>query len=65
MSASGATVIHESAFVDDGAAIGAGTRIWHFCHVMPGAVIGDMARDMRTQAIVLAHTRRTPEAPRV
>jgi UDP-2-acetamido-3-amino-2,3-dideoxy-glucuronate N-acetyltransferase len=26
--------------VDDGAEIGAGTKIWHFCHVMPGAVIG-------------------------
>jgi UDP-2-acetamido-3-amino-2,3-dideoxy-glucuronate N-acetyltransferase len=32
--------IHESAYVDDGATIGAGTKIWHFCHVMPGAVIG-------------------------
>jgi UDP-2-acetamido-3-amino-2,3-dideoxy-glucuronate N-acetyltransferase len=32
--------IHESAFVDDGAKIGSGTKIWHFCHVMPGAVIG-------------------------
>jgi len=33
-------VIHESSYVDDGAVVGAGTRIWHFCHVMPGAVIG-------------------------
>ena len=32
--------VHESSFVDDGAEIGAGTRIWHFCHVMSGAVIG-------------------------
>ncbi len=32
---------HESSFIDDGARIGKGTRIWHFCHVMPGAVIGD------------------------
>src|SRR6185436_6333464 len=32
--------IHESAYVDDGAQVGAGTKIWHFCHVMPGAVIG-------------------------
>jgi UDP-2-acetamido-3-amino-2,3-dideoxy-glucuronate N-acetyltransferase len=32
--------IHESAYVDDGATIGAGTKIWHFCHIMPGAVIG-------------------------
>jgi UDP-2-acetamido-3-amino-2,3-dideoxy-glucuronate N-acetyltransferase len=32
--------IHESSYVDDGCDIGAGTRIWHFCHVMPGARIG-------------------------
>jgi UDP-2-acetamido-3-amino-2,3-dideoxy-glucuronate N-acetyltransferase len=32
--------IHESAYVDDGATIGDGTKVWHFCHVMPGAVIG-------------------------
>jgi UDP-2-acetamido-3-amino-2,3-dideoxy-glucuronate N-acetyltransferase len=32
---------HESSYIDDGAVIGAGTRIWHFCHVMPGAVIGE------------------------
>jgi UDP-2-acetamido-3-amino-2,3-dideoxy-glucuronate N-acetyltransferase len=33
--------VHESAYVDDGAQIGAGTKVWHFCHVMPGAVIGE------------------------
>ena len=32
--------IHETAVVDKGAKIGAGTKVWHFCHVMPGAVIG-------------------------
>ena len=32
---------HESSFVDDGAKVGAGTKIWHFCHVMPGAEIGE------------------------
>lgn len=31
---------HESAYVDEGAVVGAGTRIWHFTHVMPGARIG-------------------------
>lgn len=31
---------HPSAYVDDGAQIGAGTKIWHFCHVSPKAVIG-------------------------
>ena len=33
--------VHESAFVDDGAVIGSGTKIWHFCHVMGGAQIGE------------------------
>jgi UDP-2-acetamido-3-amino-2,3-dideoxy-glucuronate N-acetyltransferase len=32
--------VHPSSFVDDGCEIGAGTRIWHFCHIMPGAKIG-------------------------
>jgi UDP-2-acetamido-3-amino-2,3-dideoxy-glucuronate N-acetyltransferase len=33
--------IHESAFVDDGAQIGNDTKVWHFCHVLGGAVIGE------------------------
>lgn len=33
-------LVHESAYVDDGAVIGDGTRVWHFCHVNGGAVIG-------------------------
>jgi UDP-2-acetamido-3-amino-2,3-dideoxy-glucuronate N-acetyltransferase len=32
--------VHESSYVDDGATVGKGTKIWHFCHVMPGAEIG-------------------------
>ena len=32
---------HESAYVDDGAVIGSGTKIWHFAHVMSGAEIGE------------------------
>jgi len=32
---------HESAYVDDGAEIGAGTKIWHFSHIMKGARIGE------------------------
>jgi UDP-2-acetamido-3-amino-2,3-dideoxy-glucuronate N-acetyltransferase len=31
---------HPSAFVDEGAVIGKGTKIWHFAHVMKGAQIG-------------------------
>ncbi len=32
--------VHPSAIVDQGARIGAGTKIWHFSHVMSGARIG-------------------------
>lgn len=32
---------HESSYVDEGAEIGGGTKIWHFCHVMPRAKIGE------------------------
>lgn len=31
---------HESSYVDDGASVGEGTKIWHFTHVMSGARIG-------------------------
>ncbi len=33
--------VHASAYVDAPATIGAGTRIWHFSHVMAGAVLGE------------------------
>ncbi|HEY2026363.1 MAG TPA: DapH/DapD/GlmU-related protein [Gemmatimonadaceae bacterium] len=33
--------VHESAYVDDGAVIGPGTKVWHFCHVLGGARIGE------------------------
>ena len=33
--------VHESSFVDEGCEIGDGTKIWHFCHVMSGARIGE------------------------
>lgn len=32
--------VHESSYVDEGAEIGAGTKIWHFCHVYGKAKIG-------------------------
>jgi UDP-2-acetamido-3-amino-2,3-dideoxy-glucuronate N-acetyltransferase len=31
---------HESSFIDNGCEIGEGTKIWHFSHVMKGAIIG-------------------------
>jgi len=32
--------VHDSAYVDEGAEIGEGTKIWHFAHIMSGAKIG-------------------------
>jgi UDP-2-acetamido-3-amino-2,3-dideoxy-glucuronate N-acetyltransferase len=32
--------VHESSYVDAGAQLGDDTKVWHFCHVMPGAVVG-------------------------
>ncbi|MBQ1714817.1 MAG: N-acetyltransferase [Firmicutes bacterium] len=33
--------VHESSYVDDGVEIGQGTKVWHFCHIQKGAVIGE------------------------
>ena len=32
--------VHETSCVDEDVSIGAGTKIWHFCHIQKGAVIG-------------------------
>ncbi|MCB0546264.1 MAG: N-acetyltransferase [Phaeodactylibacter sp.] len=32
---------HETAVIDAGAQVGAGSSIWHFCHVMGGAILGE------------------------
>lgn len=31
---------HPTAIIDEGAQIGGGSKIWHFCHVSAGAVLG-------------------------
>lgn len=33
--------VHESSYIDDDVKIGNGTKIWHFCHVQSGAVLGE------------------------
>jgi UDP-2-acetamido-3-amino-2,3-dideoxy-glucuronate N-acetyltransferase len=48
--------VHSSSFVDDGATIGAGTKIWHFCHVLPGAVIGERC-NLGQNVVVMGGTR--------
>lgn len=37
----GGCFVHESSYIDDGVSIGEGTKIWHFCHIQTGAVIGE------------------------
>jgi len=36
--------VHESSYVDENVSIGRGTKIWHFCHILPGCVIGENCR---------------------
>ena len=33
--------VHPSSFIDDNVQIGPGTKIWHFCHVQSGALLGE------------------------
>jgi acetyltransferase-like isoleucine patch superfamily enzyme len=37
-------MVHPTAFVEEGAVLGSGVRIWNFAHVRTGAVIGDRTR---------------------
>jgi UDP-2-acetamido-3-amino-2,3-dideoxy-glucuronate N-acetyltransferase len=32
--------VHASSWVDEGVVIGEGTRIWHFCHLLKGTIVG-------------------------
>ena len=32
--------VHESSYIDEPVTIGTGTKIWHFCHIQKGAIIG-------------------------
>lgn len=33
--------VHPTAIVDEGAVVGAGAKVWHFCHLLPGCEIGE------------------------
>jgi len=33
--------VHESSYIDEGVHIGEDTKIWHFCHIQSGALIGE------------------------
>ncbi|HDZ52731.1 hypothetical protein LCGC14_0480180 [marine sediment metagenome] len=32
--------VHDSAYVDTGAHVGSNSKIWHFCHILPGTRVG-------------------------
>lgn len=36
-------MIHTTSCIDDGATIGNHTKVWHYCHIMGSAVIGDFS----------------------
>jgi UDP-2-acetamido-3-amino-2,3-dideoxy-glucuronate N-acetyltransferase len=42
---------HSTAVIDEGAVIGAGTKIWHFSHVLDGSNIGDQCNIGQNVAI--------------
>jgi UDP-2-acetamido-3-amino-2,3-dideoxy-glucuronate N-acetyltransferase len=48
--------VHPSSFVDEGAVIGAATKIWHFSHILPGAVIGERC-NLGQNVVVMGGTR--------
>ena len=33
--------VHDTAVIDPGAIIGSGSKVWHFCHLMPGCELGE------------------------
>lgn len=41
MSATKPPFVHESAYVDEGATLGQGTKVWHFSHILPGTRLGE------------------------
>jgi len=52
----GGYFVHESSYVDEGASIGRGTRVWHFCHVNRGATIGERC-SLGQNVVVMPGTR--------
>ena len=52
----GGYFVHESSYVDEGAIIGRGTRVWHFCHVNRGAMIGERC-SLGQNVVVMPGTR--------
>ncbi len=52
----GGAFVHESSYVDDGAVVGRGTRVWHFCHISAGAEVGEGC-SLGQNVVVMPHVR--------
>jgi UDP-2-acetamido-3-amino-2,3-dideoxy-glucuronate N-acetyltransferase len=48
--------VHPSSYVDEPVSIGAGTKIWHFCHILAGATIGERC-SIGQNVVVMARAR--------
>jgi UDP-2-acetamido-3-amino-2,3-dideoxy-glucuronate N-acetyltransferase len=54
---------HATAVIDRGTVVGKGTKIWHFCHLMPGARVG--ARCVLGQNVFVAGGARVGDGCRI
>lgn len=46
--------VHESSYLDEDCTVGDGTKIWHFCHIMPHARIGSHC-SIGQNVVVMSH----------
>lgn len=53
---SGSFFVHESSYVDAGVEIGAGSKIWHFCHLMGPSELGENC-NLGQNVVVSPHVR--------
>ena len=47
--------VHQSSYIDENVQIGAGTKIWHFSHIMSGAKIGEYCNIGQNVVISQSH----------
>lgn len=48
--------IHESSYVDEACEIGAGTKVWHFSHIMSDVIIGESC-NLGQNVVISPHVR--------
>jgi len=48
--------IHPSSYVDEGAVLGENTKVWHFCHIMPSAIVGNNC-NIGQNVVIMSHVK--------